>query len=231
MTARLASVLPYAAAFGATIVFFEMLTAQLPVAVGWLAAMVLAARRDDDRPGEVGAATVTLLAIVVFSVAAAATVIIKQVLAVSVAEPGAAAVFLEHLNLYMGRSEARGNWAEMLRPFGSLLEQSSVLTFGNTLAARVLMAGAGLAWLAAAIRGWYQRHSEQGRDVLLLLGVALVPVAWTLLLPTHTGGHAPFMVRMFVMPISVAPLALFWPAVDAPTPGDGDAHAGRGVHR
>jgi hypothetical protein len=62
-----------------------------------------------------------------------------------------------------------------------------------------------------AIRGWRRRHSDYGRDVLILVSAALVPAAWVFLMPRHTHIHAGFMVRMLVVPISLAPLALCWP--------------------
>ncbi|HEX5718538.1 MAG TPA: hypothetical protein VF179_20415 [Thermoanaerobaculia bacterium] len=212
MAVGLRTIGPYAAGFGATVVFFEMLTAQLPIAIAWLAAMVLAAGRDEKRPGDVAAPIVTLAAVTAFGLAAAATVITKQIIAVLIAEPQAGVVFLSHLSIKMGVPESQGNWPGMLRPFARLVQWSRMLTFGNTFAGYGLVAAAGLAWLAAAIRGWYKRDSEYGRDVLILVSAALVPVAWVFLLPSHTDIHAGFMVRMLIVPISLAPLALCWPS-------------------
>jgi hypothetical protein len=211
MTVGLGTIVPYAAGFGATVVFFEMLTAQLPVAIAWLAAMVLATGRDAGRAGDVAAPMVTLAAVTAFGLGAAVTVITKQIMAVLIAEPRAGAVFLSNLSLYMSVPESHGNWPGILIPFARLVRHSKMLTFGNTLVGYGLVAAAGLAWLAAAIRGWYGRDSEHGRDVLILVSAALVPVAWVFLLPNHTAMHAAFMVRMLVVPISLAPLALCWP--------------------
>ena len=211
MTVGLGTIVPYAAGFGATVVFFEMLTAQLPIAIAWLAAMVLAAGRDEGRPGDVVAPTVTLAAVTAFGLAAIATVITKQIIAVLIAEPQAGVVFLAHLSTYMGVPESQRNWPGILLPFIRLVQQSKMFTFGNTLVGYSLVAAGGLASLAAAIRGWYKRDNEHGRDVLILVSAALVPVAWVFLLPSHTAIHAVFMVRMLIVPISVAPLALCWP--------------------
>jgi len=68
-----------------------------------------------------------------------------------------------------------------------------------------------LTWVVAAIRGWRAREHPHGRDILILVSAALIPIGWVLLLPNHTYIHAPFMVRMLVVPISLAPLALCWP--------------------
>jgi hypothetical protein len=211
MTVRLGTIVPYAAGFGAIVVFFEMLTGQLPIAIAWLTALTLAAGRDEERPGGVAAPTIAFAVVTAFGLAAVATVIAKQIIAVVLAEPRAGANFLVHLGLYMGVPESEANRPGILRPFAQLVRQSHMLTFGNTSAGYGLVAATGLAWLAAAVRGWWGRHSEHGRDVLILISVALVPVAWVLLLPYHTYIHATFMVRMLVVPISLAPLALCWP--------------------
>jgi hypothetical protein len=211
MTASLGTIVPYAAGFGSTVVFFEMLTGQLPIAIAWLAAMTLAAGRDEGRTGGVAAPTIALAAVTAFGVAAAATVIAKQIMAVVLAEPQAGADFLGQLGFYMGVPESEATRPGILRPFAHLVRQSHRLTFGKVLAGYGLVAAMGLAWLAAAMRGWRERHSEHGRDVLILISAALVPVAWVFLLPRHTFIHAGFMVRMLVVPISLAPLALCWP--------------------
>jgi hypothetical protein len=211
MTIRLGTIVPYAAGFGAIVVFFEMLTGQLPTAIAWLAALTLAVGRDEERPGGVAAPTIALAAVTAFVLAAAVTVIAKQIMAVVLAEPRAGADFLAHLGLYMGMPESEPNRPGILRPFAQLVRRSHMLTFGNTSAGYGLVAATALAWLAAAMRGWRDRHSEHGRDMLILISAAFVPVAWVFLLPNHTYLHATFMVRMLVVPISLAPLALCWP--------------------
>jgi len=54
----------YAAVFGAVVVFFEAFTGQLPIASAWLAALVLAAARDESRPGPFDARLVCLAVLV-----------------------------------------------------------------------------------------------------------------------------------------------------------------------
>lgn len=41
--------------------------------------------------------------------------------------------------------------------------------------------------------------------------LVLLPAAWALVLPMHTVIHAPCMVRILVVPISLVPLALLRP--------------------
>jgi len=86
-----------------------------------------------------------------------------------------------------------------------------MLTFGNSAVGYGLLATTALAWLLAAVRGWKERRTEHGRDVLFLTIVALTPAAWVFLLPNLTYIHATFIVRILVVPISLVLLALCWP--------------------
>jgi hypothetical protein len=126
-------------------------------------------------------------------------------------EPKTGAQFTESLLYYMGIPASWGGWPGIVQPFVQLGWWSGVLTFGSTWAGYGLVAATALTWLAAGIQGWRQRHRAHGREVLLLVSLALIPVAWVLLLPRHTDIHAGMMVRLLVVPISLAPLALCWP--------------------
>ena len=226
MAVRPDALVPYAAGFGA-LVGSEMTTGQYPVAAAWLAALALAARRDRGRPEIGAAATTALAAMVVFCLAAAATMAAKHVAADLLTEPQARGeTFLGQARLYMGVPESDGRVPGFLLPFLRLVQKSNMLTFGRTWAGYVLIAAAGLAWLGAAIRGWKERHTAPGRDVLLLTGVALIPVAWVFALPQHMNMHAAFMVRILVIPISLAPLALIWPGALANAAGEVAAPTG-----
>jgi hypothetical protein len=212
LTVRLAAVVPYAAGFGAVVAFFEMFTGQLPTAVGWLAALTLAAARDEERLGDLPPPRAVLAAVSAFVLGAAATVFVKQALALAFVGPKAAGSFIEHLRLWARVPDPASHVPGILRPFLGLMWQSGTLTFGNRVAGFGLMAAIAIAWVVAAVRGWRRRGSEPGRDVLILLGSALVPVVWVLLLPNHTWVHAWLMVRLLVVPVSLAPVALCWPA-------------------
>jgi hypothetical protein len=214
------TIVPYAAGFGAAVVFFEMFTGQLPTGVAWLAALTLAAARDHEGHGGAQAPWVVLSAVVAFGLGAAATVLVKQILALALVGSLAPASFFEHLNLHLKNPpEARG-WVreilafarlERLLPVVQLVTQSRTLTFGNRLAGYGVIVATLLAWLAVAIRVGLRWHRAESQDLLILMGAALVPVAWAFLLPHHTSVHAWLMVRLLVVPISLAAVALFWP--------------------
>jgi hypothetical protein len=160
-----------------------------------------------------------LAAVTAFGLGAAATVVAKLILAAVLVEPQAGADFLARLDLYL-EVPVYNSWVgqyaaslpRILLPFARLVRQSNMLTYGSRVAGYSLLAVTGLAWLAAVIRGWRGRYSEHGQDMLILAGAALLPVAWVLILPKHAWVHAPFIVRMLVVPISLAPLALCWPS-------------------
>jgi hypothetical protein len=221
-------IVPYAAGYGAAAVFLEMLTGKLPTAMALLAVMTLAAARDENRPvaGGVTARKLALIAVAAFVFGAAATVIGKLLLARVLVEAQASGDFLARLRHYIGMPYYYSRWLgeiekklpEILYPFARMVRQSSMLTYGSTRAAYALIAATGVAWLAAVVRGLLRRKREDGRDVLFLVGASLIPAAWVLLLPLHAYIHAPFMVRILMVPVAIAPLALCWPR-DSGAPG------------
>jgi len=220
-------IVPYAAAFGCVIAFFEMLTGQLPIAAAWLAALTLASNRDQGQAGAVVDARVAApTAVAAFAVGAAATLLIKQAIAVSLTEPGVIDQFASNLRHYMSVPDYERGWPGMLEPFGRLFRKSGNLTYGHAVAGYVLVVAMVFTWLAAAIRGWRARHDDHWPDRLMVLGAALIPAVWVLVLPNHTYIHAGFMVRILVAPLALAPVALFWPT-QRNTPGAGPSATGR----
>lgn len=217
LTSSLGALLPYAAGFGAIVVFFEMLTGQLPLAAAWMVAMTLAAGRDTGELQGKRPLAVTLGGVAAFGFGAVVTVVAKQLLALPLAEAMVGEQFLSHLHFYMGVPASVEGWPGILVPFGRLVRKSYVLTFGNKFAGYVLIAVSVLTWMAVAIRGWRQRRGQYGLDVTILIAAALIPMVWVFLLPRHTYIHAAFMVRMLVAPISLGLIALCWPYAAART--------------
>ena len=212
MATDLDTLIPYAAGFGAVVVFFEMLTGQLPIAASWLAALVLALARDESRPGALDARLRSVAALGAFAIGGVITVAVKQALATMFAEPQAGAVFVRKLGAYAGMPAPRNGIPGVFLPYIELLRHMFVLAGWNYLAGEVLAAALALALLWAVARGWRQRRTIQGRDVLFLVGLTLIPAVWVLILPNHTFQHTSFMVRMMVVPISLAVAALVWPS-------------------
>jgi hypothetical protein len=209
---NVATLVPYAAGFGAVVVFFEMLTGQLPVAAAWLVAVIVAARRDHASSAPPDVRVLAIAALTAVGAGALATVTIKQVVAYMLVDPGAGHAFFSHLVLYASVPEATGWRPGILRPFIRLSQTSYVLTYGSRGGGYALVALIVLASVIAAARSWRVRHMRGGEDRVVLLVAALVPVVWVLVLPQHTVIHAHFMVRILVASVALAPLAACWPS-------------------
>lgn len=211
IASKTASVMPYAAGFGAAVVFLEMLTGQFPTAAAWLAALTLAASRDEQRSGSDSAVGVIVAAVFAFGLGGILTVMMKQLLAFLLVEPAAGEQFMMQLRQYTSIPASDGDWFGILLPFTRLVRRMSMLTFGNVWAAYCLVAISGILWLYVVVNGLRERRSTSGQDGLLLFLMALIPVVWVLLMPRHTYIHATFMIRIFIVPLSLLPLVLYWP--------------------
>jgi hypothetical protein len=223
-TVDLCAIVLYAAAFGAAVVFFEMMTGQLLIAAAWLGTLTLAAGRDRGHTASIAAPGLAIAAMVAFGLAALGTGISKQILAIIFVEPHAGAAFLSQLGLYMGLPEQGTTKLGIASPFVRLAHESKMLTFGHSTLGYGVIAATALAWLLAAVLGWTERRTQHGGDVLSLVILALALAAWVVLLPNLTYIHATFIVRILVVPISLALLALCWPR-GVPHPGDQDPPA------
>jgi hypothetical protein len=229
LATRQETIAPYAAGLGAILGFLEMFTGQLPTAGPWLAVMTLAAARDTERAGNGGGApsgragsirprALAASAFLAFGLAAGTTVVVKQLLAYLFATPQTGELFLSQLTHYLSAPSSGDGTPGLLLPFRALLDSAPLLTYGSPLAGKALIVAVTATWLAAAVRAWRRRATDDGRDALVILAAALVPLAWVLVLPGHTYLNAGVMVRMFVVPAALAPLALVWPPPPRPSP-------------
>ena len=202
-------IVPYAAVFGSVVVFCEMFTGQLPTAGAWLAALTLASARDENANEENGIGVIVVAALVAFGIGATLTLALKQVLAI-VAASGQGEAFVDHLQQYSGAAGGQEFGLGRLRPFLSLVRQSSMLTYGSKAAGTLLLTSAAAAWGLAALRS--RRSGPRDRkDFWILAAAAALPLAWVLVFSEHTHIHAWLMVRMLVVPISLAVAASVWP--------------------
>lgn len=208
---RIESIVPFAAGFGAVIVFFEMLTGQLPVAAAWLVACVVAARQDRSSSAHPDVRALAAAALLAFAVGAGSTVAIKQVLAIASFDPGAGDAFVSHLAKYLDAPDPSTSSPGLLRPFVRLWQRTHVLTYGSQRAGNALVALIVMSWIVGAIRAWRDRGIAGNVNRVLLLSAALMPLFWVLVLPNHTVIHAVFMVRILVASLALAPLAAVWP--------------------
>jgi hypothetical protein len=209
---RADTLLPYSAAFAAVVVYFEMLTGQLPIAAAWLVVLSAAVRRDHEANKNADAVPVAVAVLIAFAVGGVITVAVKQILALGLTDPRAGRSFFAHVVYYSGISDASGSNPSVFQAFVRMVQQASVLTYGRLRAGYLLAGSTTLVWLMAAVRTIRRHRVERSDERLVVLAAAVIPLLWVLVLPTHSYIHAPFMVRIFVASISLAPLALVWPA-------------------
>jgi hypothetical protein len=229
---RLATLVPFCAVYGAGVVYLEFLTGQLPTAAGLLfptAYLIARARPEpDDRPRE--AWRFAFAALVAFGLGAVLTVVIKQILAVTLLGPEALASFLEYLKRYVNPSPSASlqhfgeTWSSSnhnlvwssLKAIYVVLGEGYVLTYGSRPAAALLYGAGVLAWLTAGYLAFRGAGRLAWSDLLAMAAGAGIVAAWALLFQTHTTLHKFWMVRMLIVPLSMGWGAVAWQLTTSP---------------
>jgi hypothetical protein len=211
-----------AALFGATAIFFDVMLGTVQTAIAWLAALSAAAAMDragDERgsSAEAAWAPVRMAGVAggAFVAGAGMSLAIKQLLASALIDPGAAGNFGGKLSLYM-QVPPPGGVRGILVPFAHLWSSAGVLGYGHAKPVELLVVLAVVAWAVAA---GLALGGKARPAVVVLLAAAGGPVMWTLFVPTHTAIHARLVVRMLVVPVTLAPLALWWAVRSLPAHG------------
>lgn len=203
----------YCAIYGTLIVYFEFMTGLLPTAAGLLFPAVYAARGTEAEIESREQWLTSTLALVAFGLGAGLTVALKLGLSAAVFGPGAFDSLLENLVYYTKPASSDVPLPRVLLPFGRLYRKGTALTYGSELGANLLFASAVGSWLAAASLAAFRRGRGRPGDLFAALTGALIVVIWILLFQTHTFGHAGFMVRMMIVPISLGWASLAWQVV------------------
>jgi hypothetical protein len=210
--ARTSSLLPFCAAFGAIVVYVEMLTGPLPMAAGLLFPTAycvsrVAGAQDDRIWGNLKHATMALAA---FGLGAALTVGVRIGIAAVALEPSGLDILFGNLAAYTAGVDRDLPIPAFLHPLWLLARSGRVLTYGSTWGMVVLYVSSLAAWFSslwiARARGTHWAWSDLAA---FAVGAAAVP-AWSLLLPAHTAMHAGFMARIMIVPISLSWALLFW---------------------
>jgi hypothetical protein len=247
---RLATLVPYCAAYGAGVAYLEFLTGQLPTAAGLLLSMVYLTARLRPEPGNepMRAWRLALAGLLAFALGVALTVAIKQALAAAIVGPDALRSFHQYLRRYVNPSPGaslahfRETWASPDDPLiwsswkavFAVLSQGHVLTYGSGPGAIALYTASALAWLAAGYLTFRRRVRWALSDFLgFAAGVAII-LAWIWSFQTHTTIHKWWMVRMLIVPLSLGWGALAWQLITVPRQnpvhlgvGEGEANPGQ----
>lgn len=212
--------LPFVAAFGALLVYFEFFIGLLPTAAGFLFPLVyfslVTGAADTDRRRRAWLSAVATW--IAFAVGGAMTVVINQLLGAVFADPEALATFSTFFLHYLGAApEATGATAPVPPPsftlvdlFVIILRNGTTLTYGSPLGAAGLWLVGGTGWLVAFWLTWRRRSAAGWSDFLAFTSGPLAVLAWVLLFSTHTYIHASFIVRIMIVPLALGWAAALW---------------------
>jgi hypothetical protein len=229
---RLGTLVPFCAVYGAGVVYLEFLTGQLPTAAGLLLVIVyLVARLRPEPDNEPSRAwRFALAGLLAFTLGAALTVIIKQILTAAIVGPYAVRDFLEYVHRYINPSPGASlrhfgkTWSSpqdpllwsTLKAVRALLGEGYVLTYGSRQGAIGLYAASALAWLAAGYLTLRTRTRSASSDFLAFVAGAGIILAWICAVQTHTMLHKFWMVRMLIVPLSLGWGAVAWQLITVP---------------
>ena len=212
--------LPFAALFGALLVYFEFFIGLLPTAAGFLFPLVyftaVTGTVESDRRRRawlLGIATWTA-----FAVGGAMTVVINQLLGAVFADPEALGVFSTFLLHYLGgATTTTGPTSPVPAPsftfielFVTILMRGPTLTYGSVIGAAGLWLAGGIGWLVAFWLTWRRQSAEGWSDFLAFTSGPLAVLAWIVLFSTHTYIHADFIVRIMIVPLALGWAGALW---------------------
>lgn len=212
--------LPFAAVYGALLVYFEYFIGLLPTAAGFLFPLVyfgvISSDAAADRHRRAWLSAIATWA--AFALGGATTVVINQVLGAAFADPEALDTFSTFLLHYLGGAASTiGPTSPVPAPSFGLLDlvrrlvlAGTTLTYGSYIGAAALWLVGGIGWLLAFWLTWRRRKPEAWSDFLAFTSGPLAVLAWVLLFSTHTYIHADFIVRIMIVPLALGWAATLW---------------------
>ena len=213
LSSNLERLVIYCAIYGALIVYLEFMTGLLPTAAGLLFTAVYAVRGTESTVESRDRWLASIAALTAFGLGAGITVVLKLGLSVTVFGPTAIESLVANLVYYTNPATADISLPRFLLPFGRLYRKGTTLTYGSGIGANLLYASAIGSWLLAAFIAVVKKEHGRISDLLAAAAGSLIVISWILLFQTHTFGHAVFMVRMLIVPISLGWAALAWQLV------------------
>jgi hypothetical protein len=213
LSSNLERLVVYCAIYGALIVYLEFMTGLLPTAAGLLFPAVYAVRGAESAIESRERWLASTGALAAFGLGAGLTVILKLSFSVAVYGPTAIDSLFANLFYYMDPAISDVPLPRFLLPFGRLYRKGTTLTYGSEIGANLLFASAIGSWVVAAFVALFRKENGRLADLLAAATGSVIVAIWILLFQTHTFGHAVFMVRMLIVPISLGWTALAWQLV------------------
>jgi hypothetical protein len=204
--------IPFCASFGAVVVYFEMLTGPLPVVAGLLfpTTYLISRLTNHFDLGINHHLRLATLALIAFTMGAVATVGVRILVAAALVHPSGLDTFAGNLGIYTQHVDSTSLVPGFLRPFGHLLRNGAVLTYGSNWGLTVLYASVALSWFVSLWLAYRNATRSGWADLLaFVIGAAGIPI-WTIVLQTHTILHAGFMTRILIVPISLGWATMLW---------------------
>ena len=197
----------FCTAYGSVLVFMEFTIGLLPMAAGFLFALsyLLASAEETDTTRKRHAWSAAIVSVAFLATGALVVILVKQGLAIAVLGSDAYFEFMNKLAVHMDTFSGRPShmMSFLITPIEILFEWKFILTYGNELLGKALLASAGLSWLTAAVIVAVRRDRQRFSNMAALIVAAMSVVAWVALLPNHTSVHGAFMVRILIVPIAL----------------------------
>jgi hypothetical protein len=190
---------------GAGAVFFDLMMGAIPVLAGTLLTLSWCYQRDRLRRSPGASMKGTLAVMLFLAIGGAAAVLVKQGIAVAVLGPSSISSFAGRLAHYASRESSA-----VLAPLHAVLGHANQMTYANDLLGRILVWGGFAAWLTAIALVTRSKQRDAAADLGAFAAGAAVPIAWLLILHTHTVQHPWLMSRILFLPITLGFAAASW---------------------
>lgn len=203
---------PFCAAYGAGVVYFEFLTGLLPTAMGLLfpVAYAIAILRSTHENSYIHAWMFAITGLLAFAFGGILTVAIKQLLSLLFADPITFNYFFGQLKHWVSPTKNIQKDIDILKPYFNLFRNGHHLTYGSKVGAIFIYVATTLAWITAGYLAIRISSTRSLSDLSAFAMGALVIIGWIMLFQTHTYVHSFFMVRILIVPISLGWGALAW---------------------
>lgn len=205
--------IPFCGVYGATVVYLEFLTAQLPIASGLLFAIayVVGTEQVGGNGDRRLAWRFAVAGLGAFAFGSLLTVALKQGLVLAIIGGGADGDFAGKLQEYTGlRDRLYSPMDRLLVPLFYTLQGGRIMVYGSKAGTFLLYAVTTVAWVAASALAFRSRDRRALPDLLAFVFASAGVALWISIFPVHTVIHNHWMSRMLLVPIGLGWGGLLW---------------------